>query len=103
MSDESEDATADDVDLEDQIASLAQLISQARDLVKSGHTIDLAGLSGKVSDFCAGIAADPPADVESVARMIDALVGDLNQLAEELAEQHARVVGDGPANKGNGG
>jgi hypothetical protein len=102
MSDESDDAATDDADIEEQIATLAQLISQARDLVKSGHTIDLAGLSGKISDFCTGIAANRPDDAESVARMIEALVGDLNQLAEELAEQHAQAAA-GPSNKGNGG
>ncbi|MGH6662940.1 MAG: hypothetical protein ACREB6_15490 [Rhodospirillales bacterium] len=86
----------------DEIAALATLISQARELVNSGHTIDLAGLSEKVNAFCAGLAKNPPADVDSVARMIEALVGDLNRLAQEITEQHQRMVSGGGPDKGNG-
>lgn len=89
-------------DTADEIAALATLISQARELVKSGHTIDLAGLSEKVNAFCAGLAKNPPADVDSVARMIEALVGDLNKLAQEITEQHQRFTSGGGPNKGNG-
>lgn len=105
MSDKPENspADADSAELEDQIATLAALISQARELVKSGYSIDLAALSGKIGDFCADITADPPADAESVARMIEALVSDLNLLGQELAEQHAQMTGGDPARKGNGG
>ena len=52
--------------LEEEIATLATLIAQARELVSTGHTIDLAGLSDKVGAFCAAIA-------ESVTAMIEAL------------------------------
>lgn len=86
----------------DEIAALATLISQARELVNSGHTIDLAGLSEKVNAFCAGLAKNPPADVASVARMIEALVGDLNKLAQEITEQHQRIASGGGPDKGNG-
>ena len=105
MTDESDDRTADQdtAELEEQLAMLAMLISQARELVRSGHTIDLSGLSTKIGDFCAKITADPPADAESVARMIDALVGDLNLLGEELAEQQAQLSRVGSPPKGNGG
>ena len=82
-------------DTADEIAALATLISQARELVKSGHVIDLAGLSEKVSAFCAGLARNPPDDIDSVARMIEALVGDLNRLAHEIAEQHQRMLAGG--------
>jgi hypothetical protein len=87
-------------EISDEIAALATLIAQARELVKSDHTIDLAALSGKVGAFCAGLSAHPPADAESVARMIEALVADLNSLAEEISAQHAKLTGGG---KGNGG
>lgn len=86
----------------DEIAALAALISQARELVNTGHTIDLAGLSEKINDFCGRLAKNPPKDVDSVARMIEALVGDLNRLAEEIAEQHRRVTSGGKPGKGNG-
>ena len=86
---------------EDEIADLATLISQARELVATGHTIDLAGLSGKIGEFCARIAADPPNDAESVTQMIEALVTDLNALGEAMSQQHAELSGSG--NGGNGG
>ncbi len=74
--------------LEEEIAILATLITQARELVATGHTIDLAGLSEKVGDFCADIAENPPADAESVTAMIKALVNDLKALAQEMTELH---------------
>ena len=84
--------------LEEEIATLAMLITQARELVATGHTIDLAGLSEKVGDFCTAIAEDPPADAESVTAMIEALVKDLNALAQEMKELHEAQ----PPNGGEG-
>ena len=74
--------------LEEEIAILATLITQARELVATGHIIDLAGLSEKVGNFCTDIAENPPADAESVTAMIEALVEDLKALAEEMTELH---------------
>lgn len=74
--------------LEEEIATLATLIAQARELVSTGHTIDLAGLSDKVGAFCAAIAENPPSDAESVTAMIEALVEDLNALAQEMTKLH---------------
>lgn len=74
--------------LEEEIAILATFITQARELVATGHTIDLAGLSEKVGNFCTDIAENPPADAESVTAMIEALVEDLKALAEEMTELH---------------
>ena len=51
--------------LEEEIALLARLITQARELVATGHAIDLAGLSEKVGGFCTAIAENPPPDAES--------------------------------------
>ena len=73
---------------EEEIATLATLITQARELVATGHAIDLAGLSEKVGDFCTDIAENPPADAESVTTMIEALVEDLKALAQEMTELH---------------
>ena len=74
--------------LEEEIAILATLITQARELVATGHTIDLAGLSEKVGNFCTDIAENPPADAESITAMIETLVEDLKALAEEMTELH---------------
>ena len=91
MMNETPDGTEKDKDtskLEEEIATLATLITQARELVASGHTIDLAGLSEKIGEFCTDIAENPPADAESVTAMIEALVNDLKALAEEMTELH---------------
>ena len=74
--------------LEEEIAILATLITQARELVATGHIIDLAGLSEKVSNFCTDVAENPPADAESVTTMIETLIEDLKALAEEMTELH---------------
>ena len=91
MMNETPDGTEKDKDtskLEEEIATLATLITQARELVASGHTIDLAGLSEKIGEFCTDIAENPPADAESVTAMIEALVQDLKALAQEMTELH---------------
>lgn len=83
-------------DIADEIAGLAALISQARELVADGNSIDLGGLSDKVGVFCAALAANPPTgeDTTSITTMIEALVTDLNSLAEEIAEQQKAITGD---------
>ena len=91
MMNETPDGSEKDKDtstLEEEIAILATLITQARELVATGHTIDLAGLSEKVGNFCTDIAENPPADSESVTAMIETLVEDLKALAEEMTELH---------------
>ena len=91
MMNETPDGSEKDKDtsrLEEEIAILAMFITQARELVATGHTIDLAGLSEKVGNFCTDIAENPPADSESVTAMIEALVEDLKALAEEMTELH---------------
>ena len=91
MMNETPDGSEKDKDTsrqEEEIAILATLIAQARELVATGHTIDLAGLSEKVGNFCTDIAENPPADAESVTAMIETLVEDLKALAEEMTELH---------------
>ncbi len=87
--------------LEEEIATLATLITQARELVATGHAIDLAGLSEKVGDFCTDIAENPPADAESVTTMIEALVKDLNALAQEITELHKGQPANGDEGAGS--
>lgn len=91
----------DNSEFEDEIATLATLISQARELVADGNTIDLTGLSEKVSVFCAHVSANPPSDTEGVMAIIEALVDDLNELGKEIAEQE-QAAGLQPDKKGNG-
>ncbi|NQU60521.1 MAG: hypothetical protein HQ512_05285 [Rhodospirillales bacterium] len=76
-------------ELADEIASLATLITQARELVADGNSIDLGALSSKVGEFCNGLAANPPKgeDATSITTMIEALVEDLNSLAQEINQQ----------------
>lgn len=88
--------------IEQEIAELAALITQARELVASGHTIDLAGLTEKIGTFCAGVAADPPADAESVTAMIEALVDDLTALGREMTAQQREFARGGPGGDGGG-
>lgn len=71
--------------VEEEIAALAVLITQARELVATGHTIDLSGLGDKVGAFCADVVANPPDDPESVKAMLEALVKDLTALGHEMA------------------
>ena len=91
MMNETPDGSEKDKDTsrrEEEIAILSTLITQARDLVATGHIMDLAGLSEKVGNFCTDITENPPTDAESVTAMIEALVEDLKALAEEMTELH---------------
>jgi len=83
--------------VEEEIAALAALITQARELVATGHSIDLSGLGDKVGAFCADVVANPPDDPESVKAMLEALVKDLTALGHEMAALEQNAGG------GNGG
>ncbi len=86
--DENEDTSG----IEIEIATLATLISDARELVADGNTIELGALSDKIGVFCAAIAENPPAEAEGLATLIEALVADLNALGEDIAEQHKMLT-----------
>lgn len=88
-------------EIEEEIAILATLISQARDSVAEGHTVNLANLSGKVSEFCAGVDANPPSDADSAKVMVDTIIQDLNSLAQEIKDQQQSLAGESK-NKGSG-
>jgi len=94
-----------DLEAADEIASLSTRINQARELVASGHEIDLQGLNEQVGAFCAALAANPPDDADSITRMIEALVTDLGLLAQEMADRHAAgALGAAPrGGSGSGG
>jgi len=59
--------------IEDEIATLSTLISQARELIATDHVIDLGNFAVKVEEFCKHVAADPPDDEERVNALIEAL------------------------------
>ena len=76
------------VDVEKEIALLTAEIAETRTQIAGGQPVDLAGLADKVSEFCTAVAVNPPADAEAATTMIQALVKDLNSLAEDLVKQH---------------
>ncbi len=88
-------------EIEEEIAILETLISQARDSVTEGHTVNLADLSGKVSEFCAGVAANPPSDADGAKVMVETIIQDLNSLAQEINDRQQTLAGE-PENKENG-
>jgi len=87
--------------IEDEIATLSTLISQARELVATDHTIDLGNFSAKVEEFCEFVANNPPGDAERVTGLIEALVLDLNTLAQEISDQHGKIAAALSGNAGN--
>ncbi len=78
-------------DIENEIAKLSTLISEARELVATDHVIDLGDFSTRVEEFCKLIAANPPEDAEGANALIEAMVRDLNTLGQEIADQHAKA------------
>ncbi len=77
--------------IEEEIAKLSALISDARELVATDHVIDLSNFSTMVEEFCKLVAANPPQDTEGVNALIEAMIKDLNTLGEEIADQHAKA------------
>ena len=77
------------------------MISQARNSVAEGQTINLSDLSGKVSEFCAGVAANPPSDADGAKVMVETIIQDLNSLAQEISDRQQTLAGE-PENKENG-
>ncbi|MCH8853456.1 MAG: hypothetical protein IID41_12525 [Planctomycetes bacterium] len=64
--------------IEEEIAKLSTLISEARELITTDHVIDLGNFSTMVEEFCKLVAANPPEDTERVNALIEAMIGDLN-------------------------
>ena len=83
------------VDVEKEIAPLTAEIAEARGRIAGGQNVDLAELSDKVGEFCAAVAANPPADAEAATAMIETLVKDLDGLASELDKQNRDQAPDG--------
>ncbi len=87
--------------IEDEIAKLSTLISEARELISTDHVIDLGNFSTKVEEFCQLVAANPPEDAERVNALIEAMVQDLNTLGQEIADQHAKASASLSKDAGN--
>ncbi len=77
--------------IEDEIAKLSTLISEARELISTDYVIDLGDFSTRVEEFCQLVATNPPEDAERVNALIEAMVQDLNTLGREISDQHAKV------------
>ncbi len=78
--------------IEDEIAKLSTLISEAREQIATDHAVELGDFSAKVSEFCELIAANPPEDAERVNELIEAMVQDLNALGQEISDQHDKAA-----------
>ena len=87
--------------IEDEIANLSTLISQARELVATDHVIDLGNFSTKVEEFCQLVAANPPEDAERVNALIKAMVKNLNTLGQEISDQFAKASASLSKDAGN--
>lgn len=77
--------------IEDEIATLSTLISEARELVATDHVIDLGNFATRIEEFCKLVAANPPEDAERVNALIEAMVRDLNTLGQDITDQHAKA------------
>ncbi len=89
--------------IEDEIAKLSTLISEARELVTTDHVIDLGNFSTRVEEFCKLVAANPPEDSERINALIEAMVKDLNTLGQEIADQHAKATASLPTDSTDAG
>ena len=87
--------------IEDEVAKLSTLISEAREQVATDHVIDLGVFSTKVEEFCNLIAANPPEDAERVNALIEAMVQDLNTLGQEISDHHAKAAAGLSKDAGN--
>ena len=87
--------------IEDEIAKLSTLISEAREQVTIDHVIDLGDFSTRVEEFCKLVAANPPEDAERVNALIEAMVQDLNALGQAIADQHAKATASLSKDAGN--
>ncbi len=79
------------LDIESEITALSTLISQARELVTTNHSIDLGDFTAKIEQFCGYVAANPPEDIEAITAKIETLLTDLNGLAQELTDQQTGI------------
>lgn len=78
-------------DIESEITALSTLISQARELVATNHSIDLSNFTVKIEKFCEFVATNPPENADAVTAKLETLVTNLNALAQDLTDQQTGV------------
>lgn len=79
---------AADTALDAEVRKLASMIATARRLVCGGTMVDLAALGDKVDGVCRTVQALPAAVGRDLRPSIEALMRDLDGLAEDLRLQH---------------
>jgi len=70
---------------------IASLIATARRLLEEDKMVDLSALEGKVADLCRRFANVPPTEAEPFRMSINAIMADLDLLADDLARQNEKV------------
>lgn len=79
--------------LEQRLVAIATAIETARDSVQQGSGVDLTALEAEVRDVCAEITgATALENRDRLETAIRAVLGDLDALAESLADQHRRAM-----------
>jgi hypothetical protein len=77
-----------DAALQSEVRKLASMVTTARRLVCGGTMVDLTALGDKVEDVCRAVQALPAADGRGLLPNIEALVRELDGLAEDLRIQN---------------
>lgn len=75
------------------IEKASSVVATGRRLVAQGRTLDLSALETKVAAACAAIGALPKDDARDLLPALEALLGSLDQLEEDLKSQYAAHLG----------
>lgn len=80
--------------IQDELKETAEGIDAARGLVKSGQTVDLAGLEARVADICARIPSVAAKDRQRLKPTLVAIIDGLSNLADALTRQRDGIEGE---------
>lgn len=75
------------------IRKVAAMVATARRLLGTGTMLDLSALQGTVAALCAAVAALPGDDARPLRPGLEALLAELDRLAEDLHAHHRRLGG----------
>lgn len=84
------------IQVREELEKAASLVAAARRLLATGTMVDLSALEGKVRFVCETLAAMGREEGQSFRPGMEALIADLDKLAEAIRDRYDPLAGQAP-------
>lgn len=89
-----DEQTSDLTTVLEEVDKVESVITTARNLLADGKLVDMTALEGKVSNLCEMIVSADLIDSEDVGSSLRAVLKKLEQLGDELVDQHEATASE---------